>query len=248
MKADIRNAARTKARAEARTAARTDCYVAYCRVSTEKQGASGLGLEAQEAAIRAHVGPGKIIASFVEVESGKFSASDRPELAAALVECELHHATLIVAKLDRLGRDVHFLSGLMQSGVNFIAVDNPNANKLTLHILAAMAEYEREQISARTIAGLAAAKARGTILGNPQLKPGDARVAAIASAANAELAAERAQRYASKIAEARASGATSLEAIAVYLTMHNTPTPRGGERWCATQVRRVLAKLTADAA
>jgi DNA invertase Pin-like site-specific DNA recombinase len=132
-------------------------WVSYLRVSTDKQGASGLGLEAQRKAVADYLNGDKwtLAKEFVEIESGK--RSDRPKLAEALALCKKLKAKLIVAKLDRLGRNVHFLSGLMESGVDFVAVDQPFANKLTIHILAAVAEHEREMISTRTRDALAAA-------------------------------------------------------------------------------------------
>src|SRR5215831_14538405 len=155
-------------------------FISYYRVSTSQQGASGLGLEAQREAVARHVAGagGVIVAEFQEIESGK--RNDRPEIAAALAACRLRRVTLVIAKLDRLARNVHFISSLMESGVDFVACDNPHATRLTIHILAAVAEHEREMISQRTIAALAAAKARGVKLGNPHLRPGDRRVAKIA--------------------------------------------------------------------
>src|SRR6266436_4972669 len=140
-------------------------FVAYYRVSTDRQGRSGLGLDAQRYAVMRHVAShdGELIADFCEIESGK--RSDRPQLAAAIAAAKKAKATLIIAKLDRLARNVHFISGLMESGVEFVAADMPMANRLTVHILAAVAEHEREAISARTKAALAAAKARGVELG-----------------------------------------------------------------------------------
>lgn len=140
-------------------------FVAYHRVSTAKQGRSGLGLEAQRAAVAAYLngGPWKLVGEFVEVESGK--RADRPELGKALDLCHLIGATLVIAKLDRLTRNVAFMANLMESQVEFVACDNPHASRFTIHILAAVAEHERDQISARTKAALAAAKARGTTLG-----------------------------------------------------------------------------------
>ncbi len=134
-------------------------FVAYHRVSTDKQGRSGLGLEAQRSAVEAHVAGarGTVTAAFIEVESGR--RKDRPQLAAALAAARVHRAVLVIAKLDRLARNVHFVSGLMESGVEFVAADMPTVNRLTVHILAAVAEEEARMISARTKAALAAAKA-----------------------------------------------------------------------------------------
>lgn len=144
-------------------------FVAYYRVSTVRQGQSGLGLDAQRASVAAHVAGksgGLLLAEFQEIESGR--KSDRPQLAAALALCKRQKATLVIAKLDRLARNVRFISSLMESGVQFQAVDMPEANRLTVHILAAVAEHEREAISERTRAALAAKKARGETLGNPR--------------------------------------------------------------------------------
>lgn len=134
-------------------------FVAYYRVSTEKQGRSGLGLDAQQEAVRSHLkgSAGNLVAEVVEIESGK--KNDRPRLAEALRLCRLHGAVLIIAKLDRLARNVAFISNLMESGVEFTAVDFPQANRLTVHILAAVAEHEREMISQRTKAALASKRA-----------------------------------------------------------------------------------------
>ena len=139
--------------------------IGYVRVSTKGQGASGLGLEAQESAINAYAAQSdaKALRLYVEIESGR--KSDRPQLASALAHAKRSKATLIVAKLDRLSRNVAFLSALMEAKVDFVACDNPAANKLTLHILAAVAEAEAEAISTRTKSALAAYKARGGKLG-----------------------------------------------------------------------------------
>jgi DNA invertase Pin-like site-specific DNA recombinase len=136
--------------------------ISYLRVSTARQGESGLGLEAQRAAVRGFL-DAEPDAEFVEIESGKMAS--RPQLLAAMAECKRLKARLVVAKLDRLTRNLHFLTGLIDSKVDFVAVDNPHANKLTLHILGAVAESERDAISTRTKAALQAAKARGQKLG-----------------------------------------------------------------------------------
>src|SRR5271155_3430985 len=140
-------------------------FISYLRVSTARQGESGLGLEAQRDAVTGYLNGGDwtLVREVVEVESGK--RNDRPAIAEALSLCRLHNATLVIAKLDRLARNVHFISSLMESGVEFVAVDFPQANRLTVHILAAVAEHEAAMISARTKAALGAAKARGVKLG-----------------------------------------------------------------------------------
>jgi DNA invertase Pin-like site-specific DNA recombinase len=142
-------------------------FVAYRRVSTLKQGASGLGLEAQQQTIKQYLSGGnwQLLAEFTEVESGKHN--NRPELAKALKHCKLTGATLLVAKLDRLSRDIHFITSLEKAGVDFTVCDFPSANKFTIHIFAALAQYERELISQRTSLALAALKAKGRVLGRP---------------------------------------------------------------------------------
>lgn len=144
-------------------------FIAYYRVSTQKQGVSGLGLAAQKETVSRYVpdAPGSLLAEFTEVETGKGSnaLAKRPELRKALDECKKRGAVLVIAKLDRLARNVHFISGLMESKVQFVACDLPEANQLTLHIMAAFAEHEARRISERTKDALAAAKARGVQLG-----------------------------------------------------------------------------------
>src|SRR5436190_13588369 len=144
-------------------------FVAYFRVSTDKQGKSGLGLEAQRKSVLDYLDGGRwtLNAEFTEIESGK--RNDRPELEKALAACKKQRAKLVIAKLDRLSRNLAFIATLMDSGVEFVAVDNPHANKLTVHILAAVAQHERELIAQRTRDALQAAKARGKTLGNPKL-------------------------------------------------------------------------------
>lgn len=215
-------------------------YIAYTRVSVARQGRSGLGLAAQREAVLSYLRPtDELVAEVVEIESG--TRSDRPRLAEALRLCRLHSATLIIAKLDRLARNVAFVSGLMESGVEFTAVDFPSANRLTIHILAAVAEHEAAMISARTTAALAAAKARGTKLGGDRgnLAVDGAKGRLASAAVRQAQAAGRAADLAPIIAEIRASGATSLREIAVALDGRGIPTVRGG-RWSAVQVSRVL--------
>ena len=158
-------------------------YVVYLRVSTARQGASGLGIEAQREAVARYVAGagGQIVAEVVETESGK--RSTRPELARALAVCRAHKAILLIAKLDRLARNVAFIAGLMETKVPFMAADMPTATPFMLHVYAAMAEAEGKAISARTKAALAAAKARGVKLGNPRLVPGNREQACRAAAA-----------------------------------------------------------------
>ena len=214
-------------------------FVAYYRVSTERQGQSGLGLEAQESAVLEYLNGGgwQLVGRFVEVESGK--RNDRPELARALATCRRLGATLVIAKLDRLARNVAFVANLMESGVEFVACDFPQANPLTIHILAAVAEHEREMISQRTKAALAAAKARGVRLGNPNITAEVQAKGAVAGlAARQRKAATRAADLQPIIAKIKAAGTTSLRAIAAELAARGIPAPRGG-RWSATAVMRV---------
>jgi DNA invertase Pin-like site-specific DNA recombinase len=215
------------------------------RVSTDKQGSSGLGLEAQRAAVERYVaGTGGVIAAeFQEIESGK--KNDRPEIAAAVAACRAQRATLIIAKLDRLARNVAFISGLMESGVDFVAADMPLANRLTVHILAAVAEHEREMISQRTKAALAAAKARGTKLGNPQLKAGNRASALAAGRARASKARAKARDIYPFIASARKAGCTTLGELAEALTARGVKTPGGAGNWGPEQVRRVIKSAKA---
>jgi DNA invertase Pin-like site-specific DNA recombinase len=206
-------------------------FIAYYRVSTERQGQSGLGIDAQRSAVAAYVaGRGDVLAELVEVESGR--KNDRPQLAAALDLCRRKRAVLVIAKLDRLARSVAFISNLMDSGVEFVAVDMPQANRVLLHIMAAMAEHEREMISQRTKAALAAAKERGTKLGNP--RPDSAKASAVASA---EAAAFR-ETVAPLIRSLRAEGKT-LREIAEELNRRRMASARGG-RWHPTAVRRLI--------
>jgi DNA invertase Pin-like site-specific DNA recombinase len=172
------------------------------------------------------------------VESGKNNA--RPELAAALAACKRHRAKLIVAKLDRLARNVAFISTLMESGVEFVAVDNPHANRLTVHILAAVAEHEREMISERTKAALAAAKARGVKLGGDRGSIITREMVEAGVAAKKAAARARALDLAPIVEELRAAGAESLRELAAGLDARGVPAARGG-KWNANGVARMLA-------
>lgn len=213
--------------------------VAYYRVSTRCQGASGLGLDAQREAVRVCLsGNGwPPVAEFTEVESG--GKNDRPELARALAACKLYGAVLVVAKLDRLVRNVAFVSALMEIGVDFVAVDFPMASRLTVHILAAVAEHEASMNSARTKAALAAAKARGRVLGGFRGYRLTAQDGAQAVAAKRLRAAERAEWIAPLLAELRAAGVASLRAVAAEFNRRAVPAPRGGA-WHPNTVRQLL--------
>lgn len=217
--------------------------VAYYRVSTKKQGDSGLGIDAQKAAVAGHVsGAGcELVASYVEVESGKNDA--RPELAKAISHAKRAKATLVIAKLDRLARDVHFVSGLMKAGVAFTACDNPTANNLTIHILAAVAEDEARRISERTKAALRAAKVRGTVLGATiaanRTREGTLKGVAAARIAKATQRLEAYVDLGPMIVEL-ATQDLSLQKIADAMNERGEVTRRG-RRWNAMQVSRVLA-------
>lgn len=213
-------------------------HIAYYRVSTDRQGRSGLGLDAQRAAVAAYVaGQGELAAEFTEVESGK-RHDNRPQLAAALVACRKQKAILVIARLDRLARNVHFISGLMESKVEFVAVDIPDANRFTLHMMAAFAEHEREMISQRTKDALAVVKARGTKLGNPR----PAAAAALAAAAVSRKADIFAGPLRPMLETMRQQGKT-LQAIADELNTRGIKTARGN-MWQPQTVKNVLARST----
>jgi len=222
-------------------------FVSYLRVSTARQGASGLGLEAQRAAVTGYLNGGRwtLVQEVVEVESGK--RNDRPALAAAIRLCKRNKATLVIAKLDRLARNVAFISNLMESGVEFVAVDMPQANRFVVHILAAVAEQEAEAISKRTKAALQAAKARGTQLGGRRVSA--ERFAEI-GAQGRKVRMENARALRSELLPTitliQAGGASSLRQIAAELNSRGIATPRGGE-WSAVQVQRVMTGSRATA-
>lgn len=212
--------------------------ISYVRVSTQKQGTSGLGLEAQKQAVQRYVNDtsSEVIAEFIEIESGTKSDADRPQLSEALKACKKHKAVLVVAKLDRLARNVHFISGLMAAKVKFLALDMPEATDLTLHMMAAFAEHEAKRISERTKAALAVAKGRGVVLGAAgaqNLKP------------NIEARKRKSQAFALSLAGAfegfHLRGLTQRNMV-VELNRLEIKTARGGV-WSLLQVQRVLAIL-----
>lgn len=213
--------------------------VTYSRVSTDKQGRSGLGLEAQEETIARYCDQhgAERVADFVEVESGK--KNHRPELQKAIRAAKQHKAKLLVAKLDRLSRNAAFLLQLRDSNIEFVAADNPEANNLTIGILAVVAENEREQTSQRTKAALAAAKARGVKLGNPL------GVAAFGDKVGADYTIRRANERAEKLRYwiDQTQGMT-YKAAADFLNENDVPTARGGI-WHASSVRLVKERLGA---
>ena len=208
-------------------------FIAYYRVSTDRQGATGYGLDAQRADALRYIGTGQLAAEYTEIESGK-SHTNRPQLLAALAECRKKKATLVIAKLDRLGRNVAFISALMESGAEVVCCDNPNANRLMLHMLAAFAEWERDQISKRTKAALTAAKARGVRLGNPRPQ------AALDAARAVHLARRPAGEVIRLMRDLEEQG-MSHRAIARELNRRNIRTGRGCE-WFGATVKGALAQ------
>ncbi|EIC29865.1 recombinase family protein [Methylomicrobium album] len=215
-------------------------FIAYYRVSTQKQGQSGLGLEAQESAVMSYLNGGRweLVESFTEIETGKGANAleRRPQLRAALEQCKKMKATLVIAKLDRLARNVHFVSGLIESGVEFMAADMPHANKTMIQIHAVMSEHERDQISARTKAALTAAKARGVVLGAAgaaNLKP------------NIEERQQAAEEFAGKlkgVIEGMKARGLSQRAMCDELNKLGIKTARGGE-WSLIQLQRVMSRI-----
>ena len=213
-------------------------YVGYFRVSTARQGQSGLGLDAQRSAVTAHLEQqgGTLLCEFTEVETGKGASplDRRPELRAALALCRRTGATLVIAKLDRLARNVHFVSGLLESGVEFVAADMPQATKTMLQIYSAMAEWERDQISARTKAALAAAKARGVRLGvtgpsNLRRNIEERKAAAVAFA----------ERLRGQVAGFQLRGLSQRQMVTELNTL-GIAAPAGGT-WRLSQLQRLLS-------
>jgi DNA invertase Pin-like site-specific DNA recombinase len=212
-------------------------FVAYFRVSTERQGQSGLGLEAQQAAVKQYAD--SIIHSFTEIESGKHD--DRPQLQAAISMCKRSGAALLIAKIDRLSRQAAFLLTLRDSGVQIVAADMPHAGTLEFGIRAVVAQHEREEISRRTKAALQAAKARGVKLGCPTPEIGSAAGIAVIQA----RASAYATRLAPIVADIKRAGCTTLREIAAALQARGISTPRGGTNWAPSQVRNLLEACNA---
>lgn len=212
-------------------------FVGYYRVSTQKQGLSGLGLEAQQMSVKGYVESvqGRLIQAFTEVESGSVDA--RPELECAIAYAKKHKAVLVVAKLDRLARRISVIAKLVESGLDFVAADMPHANRLTIHIIAAVAEYEREVIGQRTKAALARAKAKGKRLGNPQVH--------LVAPKGVQVAKKRADEFARRIIPqieaVRDQGITSYSRIALILNEYGVKTQRG-KSWTAQGVKNVIAR------
>ncbi|MBD2703330.1 recombinase family protein [Spirosoma sp. BT702] len=209
--------------------------IAYYRVSTDQQGKSGLGLDAQMEAVRqfAEREHYQVTAHFTEIESGK--KNKRPQLLAALEQCRKKKAMLIIAKLDRLGRNVAFIANLMESRVQFKAVDNPHADELMIHLLAAFAQHERKQISKRTTEALQAAKRRGQVLGAN---------GAVLAKQNQEAADEFAEQMRPTIEQIRQGGITSIRGIRDELNRQGVPTFRQeGQSWHYPSVRYLLKRI-----
>lgn len=198
-------------------------YITYRRVSTKQQGVSGLGLEAQDYALKSFIShrPGEVVAEFLEVESGRNNY--RPKMAEAIKACKSQDATLLIAKIDRLSRNVSFIMGLRDSGVKFVAADMPDANTLTIGILACISQHEAEMISQRTKDGLAAAKRRGQKLGNPRWRQAVDKMTAMKRAQAGEFRA----RILPVIAEIQSVGVRRLREIAHCLNVRGFKTSTG---------------------
>jgi DNA invertase Pin-like site-specific DNA recombinase len=218
-------------------------HISYLRVSTERQGRSGLGLEAQRQAVEQFLDGGrwKLVREFVEVESGKHD--DRPQLAKALHLCKVTGAKLVIAKLDRLSRDAHFLLGLQKAGVPFVAADMPEANEMVVGIMAVVAQAERKMISDRTKAALQAARRRGVKLGNPN-GARHLRGLGNASAVSAvrQNAKDRAENLRPVLDDVKSHGVSTVRGMADEMNRRGILTPRGGQ-WHPTSVRRLIERL-----
>ncbi len=219
-------------------------YIAYYRVSTAKQGRSGLGLEAQQQTVSSFLAGkgGRLLKEFTEVESGR--KADRVELAAALEACKLHQATLVIAKLDRLARNASFLMNLQDSGAKFVCCDNPHANEVMIGIMGLMAQQEAKTISKNTKAALAAAKARGVKLGVAGVK--NLRNRKLGSQRGVATLKQQAREHAERVGKTimpMVDQGLSLRTIATNLNGAVIGTVRGGS-WSANQVKRVIDRLS----
>ena len=227
-------------------AAKNTRFVAYYRVSTAQQGRSGLGLDAQREAVRVFLAAraDELAEAFTEIEPGK--NADRPQLARALDACRLTGGVLVIAKLDRLSRDAHFLLGLEKAGVEFVAADMPNANRLTVRLMAVIAQEEREMISARTKAALAAAKARGKKLGGNRGGPKvDSAKGRASRSRMADDYARQVGPIAMEVWSAADSARGSYGQAAAALTARGIRTPRGG-KWTRAAVRALIQRHMAQ--
>lgn len=208
-------------------------FIAYYSVSTAQQGRSGLGLDAQQSSVKAYLNGGnwELLSEFTEIESGK--RKNRPQLQAALALCKKHKATLVIAKLDRLARNLHFISGLMEAKIDFVAVDMPTANRMTVQIMAVFAEEEARAISARTKAALASAKERGVRLG---------KHGATLGALNRARASNEATQLRPIVNGLLSNGIRTPRAIAQALNTGGVKTPQG-KLWHRTSIQRLLGRM-----
>lgn len=232
---------------ENRTKLMATSFVSYLRVSTNRQEISGLGIEAQRASVLQYCeSRGDIIAEYVETESGK--VNDRIELRKAFSRCKQTNSILIIAKIDRLSRNAHFLLGLQESNINFVCVDMPDATPMLIGLMAVIAQHEREQISKRTIAALAALKARGVVLGRrkglPSLLTDQTR--ALGRAKNKQNSIDHANEL-YPIIQTMVNGGLSFTLICRELNRGNYTTSRGiSGKWTITQVQRILFKAFSE--
>ena len=211
-------------------------YIAYYRVSTQRQGQSGLGLESQRQAVQQFANGSELLAEYTEIESGR--NNHRAQLKAALAQCKSTGATLVIAKLDRLARNVHFISGLLESGVQFVAADMPEADRTFLQMAAVFAEWEARKISERTKSALQAAKARGTVLGSPRPENGS-KAGLIVIKAKSEAYANSVEPVLQSVV---ARVGMNLRAIAAEFQLRGIKTARGNDVWYPSQVAQLLRK------
>lgn len=221
-------------------------FIAYYRVSTNKQGINGLGIDAQRETVNNFLNGGnwKVIDEFTEVESGQ--KANRPELTKAIKTCNLKGAKLVVAKLDRLSRDLHFITSLQKANIKFVVAEMPEMNELTIHLMAAMAQHERQMISQRTKQALAQARKRGIVLGNPCLRMGK-QIEGSGDTSKARKARKYlADNYAYQMKDIvfglMTDGISSLNGIANELNRQDYKT-RFGKAWTATAVKRLVERI-----